>query len=364
MKGLFAVLAFTILTALSWGVYGPVLNKGQEAMGAKVEGKELKSRLRPFICVGLAYFVIAVTVPGALLGARGEVGHWSATGTIWSLLAGAAGAIGALGIIMAFTFRGSPLYVMPLVFGGAPVVNTFFTMFTGKTYKEAGPLFFAGLIVVVSGAVAVLVFGPGHSPKKHDTTEVARAAEEPPKAAPHAADLTATQFALVALSVALTALSWGVYGPVLHKGQLAMAGSRLRPLICVGLAYFLIAVLIPVGILTQFGEPGQWTTTGVVWSLAGGAAGAIGALGIILAFNFGGKPIYVMPLVFGGAPVVSTLYTLLSKGVSGSLNPIFYAGLIMVAVGAVTVLIFAPKGHPPARHAPPKPASEPAPSAT
>ena len=35
--------------------------------------------------------------------------------------------------------------------------------------------------------------------------------------------------------------------------------------------------------------------------------GAIGALGIILAFNFGGKPVYVMPLVFGGAPVITTL---------------------------------------------------------
>ena len=59
-------------------------------------------------------------------------GHWSSTGIFWSLAAGAAGAMGALGIILALAFRGSPLYVMPLVFGGAPVVNTFLTMYWGK----------------------------------------------------------------------------------------------------------------------------------------------------------------------------------------------------------------------------------------
>ena len=42
---------------------------------------------------------------------------------------------------------------------------------------------------------------------------------------------------------------------------------------------------------------------GTAWSLGGGAVGAIGALGVIMAFNLGGKPVYVMPLVFGGAPV-------------------------------------------------------------
>jgi hypothetical protein len=70
-----------------------------------------------------------------------------------------------------------------------------------------------------------------------------------------------------------------------------------------------------------------------------------------MAFNFGGKPIYVMPLVFGGAPVINTLTTLISKPPAEAPGPIFYAGLIIVAVGAVTVLIFAPK--------PGKPAAKP-----
>src|SRR5687768_15371513 len=102
MKGMLAVFLFIALTALCWGVYGPVLHEGQHGMGGEVNGKHVNSLLRPLICVGLAYFVIAVVVPLALLQTRGEVGHWSTTGTIWSLAAGAAGAIGALGIILAF----------------------------------------------------------------------------------------------------------------------------------------------------------------------------------------------------------------------------------------------------------------------
>jgi hypothetical protein len=101
-------------------------------------------------------------------------------------------------------------------------------------------------------------------------------------------------------------------------------------------------------------EPnGTWTNpVGTFWSLAGGAAGAIGALGIIMAFNFGGKPIYVMPLVFGLAPVINTFTTIISSQISlASASPLFYAGLIIVAVGAVTVLVFAPK--------PGKPAAKP-----
>jgi hypothetical protein len=85
------------------------------------------------------------------------------------------------------------------------------------------------------------------------------------------------------------------------------------------------------------------STTGVLFSLAAGAAGAIGSLGIILAFNFGGKPIYVMPLVFGGAPVINTLTSILTSKQPLTPSLAFYAGLIIVVAGAATVLIFAPK---------------------
>ena len=76
-------------------------------------------------------------------------------------------------------------------------------------------------------------------------------------------------------------------------------------------------------------------------------AGTVGALGIILAFNFGGKPNYVMPLVFGCAPVINAFLTIYMAGSWKDVSPLFLAGLVIVAMGAVMVLVFAPKGHPP-----------------
>jgi hypothetical protein len=132
----------------------------------------------------------------------------------------------------------------------------------------------------------------------------------------------------------------------------------LRPFLCVGLAYFFIAVLAPFSLMRVFVEAGTWTFHGTAWSLAGGTAGALGALGIIMAFNFGGKPIYVMPLVFGGAPVINTFTTILHEGTYQQTTPLFYASLMLVIGGAVTVLVFAPRGkaeEKPAKRKPAKP---------
>jgi hypothetical protein len=365
MKTLAALLGAIFLAMICWGVYGPVLREGQLSMNG--------STLRPFICVGLAYFLIAVLAPILVLRLRGEVGQWSTTGIIWSLAAGAAGAIGALGVILAMKFRGDPLYVMPLVFGGAPVVNTFLTMYWSKTFGQISPVFIAGLILVIVGAVTVLVFRPqGHGPAAAAAPPAAQPAAQAPADAAGAAtsqpkgpsrlaraEKAVVRYSLVITFALLTALAWGAYGPTLHRGQMAMAGSRLRPFICVGVAYFLIAVLVPSLLLTQWADPGEFTPRGSLWSLLGGATGALGALGIIMAFNFGGKPIFVMPLVFGGAPVINTFVSVTQTGQWGDLHAFFYAGLIVVIAGAVTVLVFAPKpaGHPPAT-APPEPSGE------
>src|SRR5690606_12690578 len=150
----------------------------------------------------------------------------------------------------------------------------------------------------------------------------------------------------IVFSVAMAVLSWGAYGPVLHKGQMKMGGSRLRPFLCVGIAYFFIAVAIPLAVIPVLSSTGQWNTQGMIWSLAGGAAGALGALGIIYAFNFGGKPISVMPLIFGMAPVMNTITTVTENGSWGHIGPRFLAALVVTIAGAVTVLVYAPKPAP------------------
>lgn len=308
------------LTILCWGTYGPVLRMGQVGMST-VEGEV--ARLRPFVCVGFAYFLIGVIVPAVWLHLKGEKGDWTLTGIVWSLAGGALGAIGALGIVLAFTFGGAPLYVMPLVFGGAPVVNAFLTIYMARQMKEIGPLFMAGLVMVILGAVTVLVTGP-HAP----TASAAVSA---------AATGGIGSWISRLLAIALAVVSWGAYGPVLHKGQAAMHHSRLRPLLCVGLAYFAIAVVIPYFFLGEMGENSSYLRAGTIWALLGGACGAVGALGIIWAFNFGGRPVFVMPLVFGGAPVITTMW-------SGHFGPWFLAGLILVIAGSVMVLVMAPRG--------------------
>jgi hypothetical protein len=304
------------------------------------------ARLRPFVCVGLAYFLVGVIVPAVLLKLRGENGHWSTTGIIWSIAGGTLGAIGALGIIMAFNFGGRPVYVAPLVFGGAPVVNAFLTIYLARRMREIGPLFLTGLTMVLLGSVTVLWSAPkpARAAAKADIEASAAPSAEPAAVAGN----KFTRFVLQMLSVATTVVAWGSYGVTLHKGQAAMGNSRMRPFLCVGLAYFAIAVVIPFLILAVSPEASEFKPFGTVVSVAAGAAGAIGALGIIMAFNFGGKPVFVMPLVYGGAPVVATLVSTAVAGLWGSIGPVFLAGLILVIAGAVMVLVFAPKGHAPA----------------
>lgn len=173
------------------------------------------------------------------------------------------------------------------------------------------------------------------------------------------------KFLLIVASIAATAIAWGVYGPVLHWGQAGMGNGRLRPFICVGVAYFAIAVVVPLvlvyGLRWEAEEKFGWKWDGTFWSTMGGVAGAVGALGIIMAFNFGGKPNYVMPLVFGFAPVINTLFTMYMdyrkdpEHVISHFSPFYAAGLILVAAGAITVLIFKPP--PVKQHADPKSAS-------
>jgi hypothetical protein len=331
------MLAAIALTAFCWGAYGPVLHFGREA---------LHSSLRPFMCVGAAYFGIAVVVPLLLLARGGERGGWTTKGVIWSLVAGAAGACGALGVILALGFGGRPIYVMPLVFGGAPIVNTLLSAFFNRAFDQLKAPFLAGLVLVILGAVTVLVFKPQpapHAPALAAAVDAADGAAVAPSA-----ERKVERFVEVLLAVALAILSWGGYGPVLHRGQAAMGGSRLRPLICIGLAYFLIAVLVPLALLVPLGDTGSWASGGVAWSLAAGSLGALGALGTILAFTLGGKPFTVMPVVFGGAPVINTLVTLaVSRTPLAAVSPFFLAGMIVVAAGAAIVLAFGPRGHAP-----------------
>lgn len=138
------------------------------------------------------------------------------------------------------------------------------------------------------------------------------------------------------------ALSWGLYGPALHRGQVQL-GSPLRALLCVGVAYFLIGVLVPVISLWYQGDLNGFTMKGSTSATLAGTLGALGAVCIIFAFKSGGLPTYVMPLVFGGAPLVNVLFSMWLHPPKIAPNPLLYVGFLLASLGAGLVLYYKPQ---------------------
>jgi hypothetical protein len=116
----------------------------------------------------------------------------------------------------------------------------------------------------------------------------------------------------------------------------------LKALLCVGIAYFLIGVIVPVAALSAQGTLAGFNSAGVMRATIAGALGAIGAACIIWAFKLGGLPVYVMPLVFGGAPIVNVLLSTAMHPPKDSINPMLYVGFLLAAAGAAMVLYFRP----------------------
>lgn len=143
------------------------------------------------------------------------------------------------------------------------------------------------------------------------------------------------------LFVAGAVLSWGAYGVLLHQGQVQL-GNPLKALLCVGVAYFLIGVLVPVAALSAQGSLGGFNSDGLIKATVAGALGAAGAACIIYAFRTGGLPLYVMPLVFGGAPIVNVLVSMAIHPPKSAINPMLFVGFLLASAGAAMVLYFRP----------------------
>jgi len=144
-----------------------------------------------------------------------------------------------------------------------------------------------------------------------------------------------------AVFVAGAVLSWGAYGVLLYLGQVQL-GNPLKALLCVGVAYFLIGVLLPVAALGSQGALSHFDTGGLIRATMAGALGAAGAACIIYAFKAGGLPVYVMPLVFGGAPIVNVVLSMAIHPPKAAINPMLYVGFLLASIGAAMVLYFRP----------------------
>jgi hypothetical protein len=92
------------------------------------------------------------------------------------------------------------------------------------------------------------------------------------------------------------------------------------------------------------GQLHGFNTAGTVAATVAGVLGAFGAIFVIWAFRAGGVPNYVMPIVFGFAPLVNVLYTMATHPPKVAPNPLLYVGFVLAAAGAGMVLYFKPQG--------------------
>jgi drug/metabolite transporter (DMT)-like permease len=159
-------LFYVGLAGLAWGTYVPLIAYGGTELGGKPG-----SRFMAILCVGIAYFVIAVVFPLAMfLSKQYDWPTMSTTGLVFSGLAGVAGAVGALCVIFATkeAFAAKVphphLYIAPIIFGLAPVINTLVSVFwhpkPGQPFvfgaEETGWKLWLGIILVGVGAWLVL----------------------------------------------------------------------------------------------------------------------------------------------------------------------------------------------------------------
>lgn len=167
---------YVILAGLAWGCYVPIIFYGGQEL--TTERGTIGGRLASILCVGVAYFALAVVIPMILMGVMGNTAKpaWRTNGLIFSGLAGVAGAVGAICVIFASkaavdqaganrdpaTYR---MYIAPLIFSLAPLINTILSLVWHP--KGPDPWIFkfdlpgwklaAGIVLVAAGTFLVLM---------------------------------------------------------------------------------------------------------------------------------------------------------------------------------------------------------------
>src|SRR5947207_14454268 len=177
-------LFFVVGAVLSWGAYVVTIDHGRTKLAEGLPRTHMAvAAMRAFLFIGLAYFVLAVVVPGFYLMSNkppaGQDPGFKMAGSVLSTLAGILGAAGALCIVFAVGAgrrQGvSPAVVAALVFAFAPIVNVIISMIWDPPGKAPSPLFFVGLLMAAAGAALVLIYKPAETPHAagppHATTQ-------------------------------------------------------------------------------------------------------------------------------------------------------------------------------------------------
>jgi drug/metabolite transporter (DMT)-like permease len=161
-------LLYVLMAGLCWGTYVPLIAFGGKNLSA---GKEhpFAGRYAAFLCVGVAYVVIAVVFPLVRSFMTGDPIPTKPVGLVFAGLAGAAGALGAVGVIFATATAqpGDRIYIAPLIFTLAPLLNTVVSLFWhpsadhplhfGLPEQMPSWKLFVGVVLVGIGAGLVLL---------------------------------------------------------------------------------------------------------------------------------------------------------------------------------------------------------------
>lgn len=157
-------LIYAIAAGLCWGTYVPLVQQGIGGLA--------RNSFASFLCVGGAYFLIAIIFPIVMFySGQADMPQWNAYGVSFATLAGVAGALGALFVI--FANRAVPrgldyrMYIAPVIFALAPVLNTVISLFwhPNAALHEAfhfglktmpGWKFYVGILLTGAGAALVL----------------------------------------------------------------------------------------------------------------------------------------------------------------------------------------------------------------
>lgn len=174
---------YVIGAGLAWGTYVPLIFFGGQMLSPlSPQGTPVGvgGRLASILCVGVAYFGLAVVIPVVLMAARDDAkADWRGVGLTFSSLAGVMGAVGAICVIFASkaavdaakadgvnpaTYR---IYIAPLIFCLAPLVNTLLSLVwhpdakTGEWsvfhFDMPGWKLWAGIVLVSLGTFLVLL---------------------------------------------------------------------------------------------------------------------------------------------------------------------------------------------------------------
>ena len=158
-----------------------------------------------------------------------------------------------------------------------------------------------------------------------------------------------------------TAFFWGMYGPALQTSRVP-GQSPFKPFVLIGVAYLVFGILGGVIGIWATGDNFRFSPVTLTWGFIAGSLGAFGALTLTLALFKSRAPDLVMPIVFGGATLVSVTIGLLQKKQLFSAHPMQYVGTLAVILGVILVQAFASHGPSSKPHgeAAPSAAAEPA----